>query len=385
MKRFVSIVMAAIVALGLSGMALDAHALPTTTVAGDTGSPSENGTGSGGSSGGDGGDNGGNGGKGSTPGEPGPVGGSGDPSPPPAGVSVPRVMLAGFTSTPTEVVAGQDFTVSFTLRNTSTRTRVQNIKVSLSSGEGAAFLPSDGSSSIYIPNIYAGEDSIQTMSFHSLPSLEERPYQLQLTVEYEDAVPNAYQSQEMVSVSVKQPVRADTSVPEIMPDMLMVGQDASVTFSIHNQGKTKLYNAKATVKDGQAVSGSEIFIGTIEPGTSGAVDMMLHADEESENPAVIEVTYESVDGKVTALTKEVPMMVMPFDMGEEFPGEEMPVEEPGMGILPLILGGLALLLLILLVVMLVRRSRRRSRDREDADSLSMMDEDPLISADNLQG
>lgn len=404
MKRFVPSVVAMIMVLGLGSLTLDAQASPAEAPFGDLGavpansfvsdgaSGSESGSGSGDGSGSGSGEGSGSGsgegsgsGSGAGSGGAGAGGGVGDPGTTVPGLSTPRVMLAGFVSTPTEVEAGQDFTVSFTLRNTSKRTRVENIKVSLAAGEGAAFLPADGSSSIFIPRISAADESIQTMTFHSLSSLEERPYQMQLSVEYEDAVANAYSSQEMVSVSVKQKVRADTSVPQVMPEMLMVGQDGSVTFNIHNQGKTKLFNAKAVVKEGQAVSGEEIFIGTIEPGTSGAVDMMVHADDESENPVIIEVTYEDAEGTVTALSKELPLSVMPMDVGEEYPEDMTFEEDSGLGIWPYVIGGVVLLLLILLAVMLVRRSRRRRRERDDVDSLSMMDEDPLMPADNLQG
>ncbi|MGV8846117.1 COG1361 S-layer family protein [Tessaracoccus sp.] len=376
MKRFAASVMTVVMSLCLSGLAMDAHASPGDAFRGDPVGPSENGTGPG--SGGDGTA----GGDGTGPGG---SGGTGDPGVTVPGLSTPRVMLSGFTSAPAEVEAGQDFTVSFTLKNTSTRTRVQNIKVSLSSGEGAAFLPANGSSSMFIDRISAGDDSIQTMAFHSLPSLEEKPYQLTLLVEYEDAVANSYQSQEMVSVQVKQGIRADTSAPQVMPEAIQVGQDASVTFNIHNQGKTKLYNAKAVIKAGQGITGEDLFIGTIEPGTSGAVDMLVRGEEELTEPLVIEVTYEDVDGKVTALSKEVPLMVMPMDMSGGEPTEEPMVEE-GMGIplIPLIIG-LLLLILLVVVLLVVRRSRRRSRERDDMDSLSMIGDDPLVPTDNLRG
>lgn len=397
MKRFAASVMTVIMTLCLSGLALDAQASPGDAPRGDQVTPSEDsaGKGSGGGNGTNGTDGGGIGTDGGGTGTDGAGTGSGsgtdsgpgEPAVAPPGVSVPRVMLAGFTSTPDEVVAGQDFSVSFTLRNTSKRTRVQNIKVSLSSGEGTAFLPAGGSSSLFIDRISADDDSIQSMSFHSLASLEERPYQMTLIVEYEDAAANAYQSQETVAVQVKQGIRADTSAPQAMPDMIQVGQDASVTFNIHNQGKTKLYNAKAVVKDGQPVTGDEIFIGTIESGSSGAVDMLVHADEEMTDPLLIEVTYEDVDGKVTALSKEVPLSVMPMEMvEEEFPMEEFPEDGMGIPLLPIVIGLVLLLLLLVVVLLLVRRSRRRSREREDMESLSMLsDDDPLVPADDLRG
>ncbi|MEO7589087.1 MAG: hypothetical protein ABIS84_13800 [Arachnia sp.] len=390
MKKFAASVMTVLMALCLSSTALGAHASPGDAPRGDQIGPSENGAG-GGPGGGNGDSGGGTGGDGTggTGGDTGTGGsnpGTGDPGATAPGLSVPRVMLAGFTTSPADVVAGQDFSVSFTLKNTSKRTRVQNIKVSLTSGEGAAFLPANGSSSIYIERIRAGEEAIETMAFHSLPSLEEKPYQMTLLVEYEDTVANAYQSQEMVSVAVNQGIRADTSAPQVIPEAIEVGQDASVTFNIHNQGKTKLYNAKAVIKDGQPVSGEDMFIGTIEPGTSGAVDMLVHADEEMTDPLVLEITYENVDGKVTALSKEVPLSVMPMNMGEEVPMEEFPPDQ-GMAIpwLPIIIGLALLVLLVVAIILLVGRSRRRRHEQQDAESLAMIGDDPLVPADDLRG
>ncbi|QNP57104.1 hypothetical protein [Tessaracoccus defluvii] len=67
-------------------------------------------------------------------------GGGGGEVPPVGGVSVPRVMVEDFSVNPQQVFAGQGFTVHFSLRNTSTTTRVQNLKVTLASPD-TAFLP----------------------------------------------------------------------------------------------------------------------------------------------------------------------------------------------------------------------------------------------------
>ena len=52
----------------------------------------------------------------------------------PAGISVPRVMVEEFDTSPGSVQAGQTFEVSFVLRNTSTKTRVSNMKVTAAKG-----------------------------------------------------------------------------------------------------------------------------------------------------------------------------------------------------------------------------------------------------------
>ena len=107
------------------------------------------------------------------------------------GVSVPRVMLKSLATAPQSVPAGGSFTLSFSLVNMSKKARVNNLKVSLSQAEGA-FLPAEGSSSLYVPTIKAGGTNEQKMTFHALPTLENRPYAMTLTVEYEDTESNAF-------------------------------------------------------------------------------------------------------------------------------------------------------------------------------------------------
>ncbi|MDO5676019.1 MAG: hypothetical protein Q4G35_00765 [Propionibacteriaceae bacterium] len=342
--------------------------IPLSSAAGD---PTDGGVlGEGGSSG-SGGSGGGGGG-----GVVDPGGGGGGAVP---GLSTPRVILSGFTTNPEVVQAGQDFQVTFTLRNTSTRTRVQNMKITLSSADNA-FLPANGSSSMFLRRIGADQVEAGTMNFHSLPSLEERPYQMVISVEYEDTQANAYSTQETVSVPVKQNIRADASVPQLTPPQLMLGQEASLTFNIFNQGKTKLYNAKATIKEGQPVTAPEVFIGTIEPGTSGAVDMTVMAAEEAAGPVTITVSYEDVDGKVSTMDKTVEVAVMP-PMPMEEPGmwEEPPMEEGGFPWVPVLVGA-GLLGLFVIIALVVRGRRRKRREAEDLESLAALG-DPLITPD----
>ncbi|MGJ3509363.1 COG1361 S-layer family protein [Enemella sp. A6] len=316
-------------------------------------------------------------------GTPGNDPGSGqDAPPPPPGVSTPRVMLKAFSTDPATLVAGQDFTVNFTLHNTSQRTYVRNVKVTLIAEEGA-FLPANGSSALYLPQINQGDVETGTMTFRSLPSLEEKPYQFTLNLEYEDRENNPFSSTETVSVMVTQKARADASAPQLVPSPLTVGQDASLTFSVHNQGKTKLYNVKAAIAEGQPLTGAEVFVGTIEPGSSGAVDLTVQAEAEESGPATINITYEDVNGKPTTITREVEVTVEPPLEDTPAQMQDYPEEQPGAGLgvlmLLMIVGGLALVGLA--IGLLVRRSRRRRAEQEELESLALLEGEPLVPTD----
>lgn len=321
--------------------------------------------------GGDGGTGGGTGGGGTGGGPGGGI----------SGTSTPRVMLTSFVAEPAEVTAGDAVEVKFTLQNMSRTTRVNNLKVTLTAADAGAFLPINGSSSMYISTIKAEGSITRSMSFRTLPTLEARPYALTLQVDYEDSQANAFTSQEQVSIPIRQTQRADVSTFQVMPESIMVGQQASVTFSINNLGKTKLYNARVKVAEGQGVAAAESFIGTIDAGASGAVDMTLQADREAAAPIKLAVTYEDANGTVTTMDRELTLFVTPQVNPEPFPPMEPEVPADGGVPMALILAlvGLALLVLAIVVIVTVRRRRRRSQ-QQDSD-IALLDGDPLVPAD----
>ncbi|MDO5094488.1 MAG: hypothetical protein Q4D79_13925 [Propionibacteriaceae bacterium] len=300
----------------------------------------------------------------------------------PAGVSVPRVMLQSLITNPESVTAGSPFTVSFTLVNTSKTTRVNNIKVTLSQGEGA-FLPQGGSSSLYIPTLKAEGTASRDMSFKSLPTLENRPYAMTLAVEYEDTEAHAFSITDTVAVNVTQPARADTSTLTVSPESISIGQEAAVTFSINNLGKTKLFNTTVTVAEGQGVAAKSQFVGSIEPGAAGNVELSLLGIEERQEPMVLVITYEDAAGTPTSIEKQLDLMVFPMLEEPQFPLGDVPVEpEPkGFVIEPWLYwaGGGALVGLVVLIVCL-RLIRRHRQSKEQASDLDLLDGDPLVGA-----
>ena len=99
-------------------------------------------------------------------------------------VSVPRVIVTGFSTDPAEVRAGSNFTLTIHLRNTSKSSKVSNMLFDLSSpSEGTdeqttapAFLPSSGSSSIYLDGIKANGTADISIQLNSKADLLQKPY-----------------------------------------------------------------------------------------------------------------------------------------------------------------------------------------------------------------
>lgn len=311
---------------------------------------------------------------------PGPVSGDSPGGGTSATGSQPRVMLTKFTTNPTEVLAGQSFKLAFELQNMSSHTGVGNIKVTVSAAE-PSFLPVNGASSVYIDSIGAGQTASRELEFRALPTLDEQPYQLTVRIEYEDSANYAaLNAEEAIAVVVRQKARAETGNIQVLPEEIAVGQDANISFPVQNKGKVRLYNTRAIVKPGQAVTAQEVFVGNIEPGASGNVDMMVHAERASEKPIIIQVFYEDSAGVETSFEREVRLSVA-AEQTEQTTEPTEPTGAPVMGSILPIMVGLLVLIGAIVAGYLVRERQKKRKQAQLAASLESLDEEPLFPVD----
>ena len=244
-------------------------------------------------------------------------------------LSTPRVIVTGFTTTPEEVYAGDTFKLTLNLKNTSKETAVSNMLFDIQgTQEGtdanntyAAFLPTAGSSTIFVDSIGPNATKSISIELKSKADLAQKPYVVTVNMEYEDSKANPFTETASVSVPIKQEAKVDLSSIQAMPDTIDVGNEANVMFSIYNVGKTKLYNVNVKfVAD--SISGGDVFIGNMDPGATGNVDayLMGQAATMDDGTVKIIISYEDEEGKEAAIEKTMTLFVNePFypDMMED--------------------------------------------------------------------
>ena len=170
--------------------------------------------------------------------------------------SVPRVIVTGFDTNPAEVHAGSDFTLTIHLKNTSKKTKVQNMLFELEAPtEGTdeqtsapAFLPTSGSNSIYLDGIKADGTADISITLNAKADLLQKPYSINLSMKYEDSQATQIDSSSSISIPVKQDARFEFSEFEISPQTIEVGGEANVMCSLYNLGRIKLYMQLPDVK-----------------------------------------------------------------------------------------------------------------------------------------
>lgn len=305
--------------------------------------------------------------------------------------STPRVVVTGFSTTPEEVRAGETFTLTLHMQNTSRATAVQNMLFDIQAASestdttyvAAAFLPTAGSSTIFVDRIAAGATKDISMEMEARSDLAQKPYVVNVKMNYEDENVNAYENTASVSIPVRQEARVDISSIEVMPDSIEVGNEANVMFSVYNIGKTKLYNTSIKfIAD--SVSGGDTYLGNIDPGATSNVDAYLSGAAATMDDGIvkIEITFEDEAGETTTIEKEMTLFVnemyFPDDMmTDEIYGEDMMDQQGGFRIwwvaVPVIL------IIIAVVVFLVIRKKKKKKAQELLDL-----EDDLGDLDDME-
>ncbi|MBO6133027.1 MAG: hypothetical protein J6P05_01680 [Lachnospiraceae bacterium] len=288
--------------------------------------------------------------------------------------STPRVIVRGFTTEPEEVRAGQNFFLHLTMENTSKETAVKNMELDLtgvvagkdSESSYAAFLPTSGANSFYVDNIPAGGTKELTMEFNVKADLEQKPYVMDIKMLYEDDEANPYEGSANVSIPVHQLSKYDISTPEVQPSNIGIGEQSNVMFSIYNTGKTKLYNVSVSF-NGASIEPALCYVGGIESGGTGNVDLMLTGIAPTEDDGTIPfiVSYEDESGKVTSETQELNLYVADntdFEEEESFDEGSVETGDDNKKNILIAAGTVAGCIIIFIIAGIIARKKKKERE-----------------------
>ncbi len=303
-------------------------------------------------------------------------------------VSTPRVIVTGFTTTPEGVYAGDTFQLTLHLKNTSQETAVSNMLFDIQSSEEgsdvnntyAAFLPTAGSSTIYVDSIAPNGSKDITIELKSKADLAQKPYVVEVHMEYEDSHANPFTNTASVSVPIKQEAKVDISSITVMPESAEVGNEINTMFSIYNVGKTQLYNVNVKF-EADSVSGGDTFIGNLEPGATGNVDVYLTAQAPTMDDGTVKVliTYEDEEGTQSTIEKTMTLFVNEpyFDefMDDSSFMEEMPEEEPGFPWWGTALIGVGAVAAVIIATVVIRKKKRaKLQQQEELEMIEALEE-----------
>lgn len=287
-----------------------------------------------------------------------------------------RIIVDSFETEPARILAGEDFTLKVRMKNASSDIPASNILFTFDPeavNNSPVFTTVNGSNSVVVNSLAPGASEVLTMNFTSSPSAEQRSYTITINEQYDSPEFKNAKESVKIAVSLKQEARLNTGTIEVMPESIEVGNETNIMFPINNTGKVMLYNVTA-IFEADSINRTEAYVGNIEPGKSGNVDVMVTgaAPTMDEGKIALIISYEDENGAVTEVEKEIQLFVSEpavFDDPMMDVGDMEEVEaEPGLAerlkqyALPI--GGAGAAVLALAVYLIRRRKKKAEMNDE---------------------
>lgn len=297
-------------------------------------------------------------------------------------VSKPRIIVTGFETSPAQVYAGETFTLTIHVKNTSQTQEVTNVLFNMQAKEEgkdedstfAAFLPTSGSSSVYVDSIAPGASKNLVIEMSAKSDLSQKPYVLDVEMKYDAKDSTDLTDTASVSIPIYQEQRCETGDAEVMPSEISVGGQTNIMFDVYNTGKTTLYNVWVKF-EGDSITGGDSFLGTIASGATGSVDTMVTGAAATMDDGKIKavISYENESGVVSTMEKELELFVLEqmsddfiMDPSMEMGGDMIGMEEMEGGtnkfLLPIVIGAVVVVIAVIIVVVRIRKKKKEEAE-----------------------
>lgn len=241
----------------------------------------------------------------------------------------PNLIIEKYSYGADSVTAGSTFDLNIEFYNTSRKLAVENIVMSVETGEGLSI--ANSSNTYYFEKIGPQSHTSQTIKLKALGSDQTTSSTITVTFSYEYVDLDTRQSRtnsEKIAIPVYQPDRLEITEPTL-PTEIYAGNEMILTFPYVNKGKSTLYNVSATIESEIPALQKVQNLGNFEPGKSGNIDIILEPDQPGEYPLKVDLLYENASGEEIHKTFEYTIPVAQMDMPTEPIYEDpMPIEEP---------------------------------------------------------
>lgn len=297
-------------------------------------------------------------------------------------VFAPAIIIESYDFGGEFVTGGTTFPLSVTVKNTSSSSAIENLKVTVSGGagngdNGIAFSPANSSNSFFIERL--GTKETTEIALDLLPRADAKPdsYPVILTFEYEYLANGKRAKAEMITETITIPLQQEDrftiNQPEY-PESVGVGELAFISVSFINKGKSGVYNVVADIEgEGFTKSSAAYYVGNVNSGSEEYYDVQITPEMEGTVNAEIVVTYEDANG--TEREQRTPITISAisynYDFGYDDGGmvdigmEEIPTEETGgMTWLWFVIGGVVVAVVVVIIIVAVVKKKKKQRELE---------------------
>lgn len=232
---------------------------------------------------------------------------------------VPRVIVSQYDYDK-NAVSGKTFSTNITICNTSEKLNVENMVLSMETGENASLQGT--SNMVYVKSLKPQETYRTELKLKTLEDGKTDSADVTLNFKYEylkNDERTEVESAQKISVPVQIPDRFSAGELQTM-DEPVAGEEFTVSLPYVNKGKIPVSNVEAVIKTEMKAGETYKYLGNVEAGTSGTLDFFVTPEEAGNQKVQITLTYENSAGQEKTVEKE---KVFQIAEAEISPEEEM--------------------------------------------------------------
>lgn len=300
----------------------------------------------------------------------------------------PNIIIENYDFGGEYVLGGKSFPLKITLKNASSSTAIQNLKVVIQGGagngeNGIAFSPANSSNSFFIENLPSKMTT--DISIDLLCKADAKPdsYPVEVVCTYEYTAGGKRAKAEPVTETISIPLQQEdrfTANPPELPTEAFAFQETPISVTFVNKGKSAVYNVTVDVEgEGFDKTSAAYYIGNVESGKEEYYDTRIIPNIDSgEVKGNIVVTYEDANGNPKELKQEFIITVMSMggmDMGMDDgmydpgmdAGMDMEPQPSGMPVWVWFIIGGGVIAAVVVIIIVVKKKRKKKYEEDDDD------------------
>lgn len=243
------------------------------------------------------------------------------------GSPTPNIIIRNY-SYGGNVEAGQVFDLVMELVNTSSSSPVENVLMSLDTGEGISI--NDSSNTIYIPSLAPGAVTTKTVKMQALfqSKLQSPKIGISFKYEYLDKKERKQNTtNEAIAIPVYQPDRLEVRAPGFT-ETIRQNEETAISIPYANKGRGQIFNVEAKLDGEIDVLERQLTLGNFESGKNGTIDFVVTPRTEGKFNGTVLIAYEDEAQKRKELTVPIAFDVQAPEVPTEPESEsQVPVKK----------------------------------------------------------
>lgn len=273
-----------------------------------------------------------------------------------------------------KVEAGKTFDLSLKFKNTSKISGVENLVVSMNTGEGVSI--AESSNSFYFEKLGIGQEIPLKIKLKAWEEAKSAAAIVTINFNYEYKNGKSIvkgSTTESISVPVVQPDRFELSDPT-NEETCFVGQESTFSIPYVNKGKAVTSNISAKITgEGFDVISKDVWVGNCQSGASGSIDIILTPNTPGDSIAKVKVEYEDANGEKKSKDIEIPFMAQEQIIEQpEINPDEITEEKPTMNIKAKIAIALIVIVAVVMILAIIIKKLKKKAEASRMERLSKM-------------